>query len=491
MMESLGLVLVALLAAVCRLVAWAPNRDTTGVRSGVAPHLLPDPALEWLRRAHGAIGVWITELDPAEEGPEAERIRGARAAIGGSDRRGRSPAGTGTGSGAERSGTDWKAGCWCFMPRLAPAVGLLLPESFDAGRLAGVEDDLRRLLEGVRRRPHIVALTQAQAQEASRSSRWGASGFVWRISWSAPSTHRSSSRLIGYQRGPGHWGFGPGRPPAARHVPVRPESELAQVAQGRSRPTCRAATRWAVLLPTGAPARRSVLLLPMKRDQQTVGAVAIWLTAGREPIGAARAELMEALGQRRSPDRTGAGGRSAQACGHYRPAYRASQPPAASTRRSTLITAKEGALVYADFDRFKSLNDTLGHPAGDAALVHFARIIREQIRSGDVPGRIGGEEFAVWLPETEPRSRGRIAERIRIKLGTTAWDWRGQRLAAERIVRRRGVSRRPAGAWTTCRPRRTRPCMWQSEVGGTGWRRRGGGRRRAEGRSGGITGERR
>jgi diguanylate cyclase (GGDEF)-like protein len=91
-----------------------------------------------------------------------------------------------------------------------------------------------------------------------------------------------------------------------------------------------------------------------------------------------------------------------------------------------LITPKEGALIYTDFDRFKNLNDTLGHPAGDAALVHFARIIREQIRSGDVPGRIGGEEFAIWLPETSLELGARIAERIRLKLGTTAWDWRGR-----------------------------------------------------------------
>ena len=42
------------------------------------------------------------------------------------------------------------------------------------------------------------------------------------------------------------------------------------------------------------------------------------------------------------------------------------------------------------------------------------------------PGRIGGEEFAVWLPETDLDLGARIAERIRIKLGTTAWDWRGR-----------------------------------------------------------------
>jgi diguanylate cyclase (GGDEF)-like protein len=90
-----------------------------------------------------------------------------------------------------------------------------------------------------------------------------------------------------------------------------------------------------------------------------------------------------------------------------------------------LITANAGALVYADLDNFKILNDTLGHPAGDAALIHFARIIREQIRAGDIAGRIGGEEFAVWLPDTGLDLGSRIAERIRTKLGSSAWDWRG------------------------------------------------------------------
>jgi len=85
-----------------------------------------------------------------------------------------------------------------------------------------------------------------------------------------------------------------------------------------------------------------------------------------------------------------------------------------------------GVLVYADLDRFKALNDTLGHPAGDAALVHFSRILREQVRASDTAARVGGEEFAVWLPGAPLEVGIRIAERIRLKLGTTAWDWQGR-----------------------------------------------------------------
>ena len=82
--------------------------------------------------------------------------------------------------------------------------------------------------------------------------------------------------------------------------------------------------------------------------------------------------------------------------------------------------------MYADLDRFKLLNDTLGHAAGDAALIHFARIIQGQIRGDDMAARIGGEEFAVWLPKADLETGARIAERIRIKLGTTPWDWKGR-----------------------------------------------------------------
>src|SRR5450830_1711807 len=53
-----------------------------------------------------------------------------------------------------------------------------------------------------------------------------------------------------------------------------------------------------------------------------------------------------------------------------------------------------------DIDHFKLVNDKYGHPAGDEVLRHFARFLRDHLRSQDMVGRLGGEEFAVLFPET-------------------------------------------------------------------------------------------
>ena len=71
------------------------------------------------------------------------------------------------------------------------------------------------------------------------------------------------------------------------------------------------------------------------------------------------------------------------------------------------------ALVMLDLDHFKHVNDTLGHPAGDEALKHLARLLRTALRVGDVAARIGGEEFAVWLPGADMALGMEIAERLR------------------------------------------------------------------------------
>ena len=69
------------------------------------------------------------------------------------------------------------------------------------------------------------------------------------------------------------------------------------------------------------------------------------------------------------------------------------------------------ALVLLDLDYFKSINDAYGHQGGDAALMHAARILESCARAGDVLGRIGGDEFALLLPETDAEQALPIAER--------------------------------------------------------------------------------
>lgn len=83
-------------------------------------------------------------------------------------------------------------------------------------------------------------------------------------------------------------------------------------------------------------------------------------------------------------------------------------------------------LVYADIDHFKRLNDTLGHAAGDAALRHIARILEEAVRDNDLVARIGGEEFAIWMPHRPIESGLEVAERIRQTVETAVWRWDGE-----------------------------------------------------------------
>jgi diguanylate cyclase (GGDEF)-like protein len=66
-----------------------------------------------------------------------------------------------------------------------------------------------------------------------------------------------------------------------------------------------------------------------------------------------------------------------------------------------------------DLDHFKQVNDTHGHPAGDAVLRHVAALVRQTLRSTDVPSRYGGEEFVVILPETGREHAEKVAEKIR------------------------------------------------------------------------------
>jgi len=73
------------------------------------------------------------------------------------------------------------------------------------------------------------------------------------------------------------------------------------------------------------------------------------------------------------------------------------------------------AVIVFDIDHFKQVNDIHGHQLGDVVLQTFASILTEAIREGDLAARLGGEEFAVLLPETALKNALLIAERVRKK----------------------------------------------------------------------------
>jgi diguanylate cyclase (GGDEF)-like protein len=434
--------LLAVLAALAGgAVGWtlARRRAALALAAGVGPHLLPEPALEWLRRAYGASGVWVAEIDPREEGPHAERIVDAErlsvAQIVAVDRR-VERARDQEQSGAERM----EGGMLVFHASAGTAVAMLLPEGFDAGRLGLVETDLRRLLDGARRRPQVVALAQAGSQEASLEST-GSVGL--RLAYqlervldaqvivvaTEPATELSDSavlpplpqvRVVGVS----------GRGDRRLLDTVIPEiSDLARVARGEQPAFMMEGDPLGGVVADRRQRPGAVMLMPIVVGDQAFGGVAVWPPLGREPVGVALGELTEAVAS--------AGPRLARALeADQRSAHASSDRLTGLANRrkfDELVSQtepprgpREGALVYADLDRFKLLNDTLGHPAGDAALLHFARIIQGQIRTGDVAARIGGEEFAIWLPKAELAVGAKIAERIRIKLGTTPWDWNGR-----------------------------------------------------------------
>ncbi|RLK54025.1 diguanylate cyclase (GGDEF)-like protein [Actinokineospora cianjurensis] len=97
------------------------------------------------------------------------------------------------------------------------------------------------------------------------------------------------------------------------------------------------------------------------------------------------------------------------------------------SRSARLRTTLSVAVL--DLDHFKLVNDTWGHPAGDAVLRAVGRVLRETTRQGDVVGRFGGEEFVLLLPDTDLDGAVQVAERIRrgvAAMQVAATDKRGQ-----------------------------------------------------------------
>jgi diguanylate cyclase (GGDEF)-like protein len=77
------------------------------------------------------------------------------------------------------------------------------------------------------------------------------------------------------------------------------------------------------------------------------------------------------------------------------------------------------SVLMLDIDHFKKINDTYGHPAGDAVIKRLAETCAQALRPSDIVGRYGGEEFIISLPETEEAEAKLVAERLRRSIAAT------------------------------------------------------------------------
>jgi len=86
-------------------------------------------------------------------------------------------------------------------------------------------------------------------------------------------------------------------------------------------------------------------------------------------------------------------------------------------------------VILADLDRFKLVNDSFGHEAGDRMLHTIATILRSVLREYDLCARWGGEEFLILLPGTDLAAAAVVAEKVRDRVAGLAMDFEGRRLS--------------------------------------------------------------
>jgi len=167
---------------------------------------------------------------------------------------------------------------------------------------------------------------------------------------------------------------------------------------------------------------QSILCVPLTVDEETIGVINITNRVDEGEFGSEDEEILAALADQ-----------AAVAIARAR-LYEAAITDGLTglyVRRFALHRLREElrrarrygndlSVVMCDIDHFKTVNDTWGHPAGDAVLVKVAEIITAQLRiEVDVAGRYGGEEFLLVLPETRLNSAVVAAERLRAVIEST------------------------------------------------------------------------
>lgn len=398
------------------------KRNGTPAAPGMNP-LLSDPALRWLAEARGALGVWTREAGETigeapvwqvvtpggRVSPDAQRIVRERLET----------------LGEKAGGTErLDSGTLVHGHAGKTTAAILLPADVNAAVLRSAEGDLAALLDGLARRPGL----QLALHDGGRSTEsLGSVGL--RLAYQMERI--LNAQVIVAVATPGGVRVIGTSSRADRRLMeshALPGSPIFQVATGE------VPHLTSIADPLGGTVhdRRAhvtpAIVYPIRAngaDGDVVGAVAFWADDDASPIGPVIAEVQEVL--RNAGPRMWAAREIEE-----KRAETLTDPLTGLKNRRGLeldmgrVGTTQAVLLCADLDKFKLLNDTLGHAAGDAALVHFSRTVHDIIRGGDTAARVGGEEFAIWLPGASLAVGSQVAERIRIRLATTAWDWQGR-----------------------------------------------------------------
>lgn len=177
----------------------------------------------------------------------------------------------------------------------------------------------------------------------------------------------------------------------------------------------------------GAPHIRFYASIPLTtRDQHHIGALCIIDMKPRD-FPAAQIEIMNDLAQMVMDEL------ELRLCADHdaltgllsRRAFKeqAERTTALALRHHYCLTA-----ITFDLDHFKTVNDTYGHAAGDRVLTDTARLCREMVRTSDLIGRLGGEEFVVLLPNTPQEGGQEVAEKLRLAIAHQVVDFKDQRI---------------------------------------------------------------
>lgn len=400
---------VALLVARRLVRAQSPRLAPPEVAEGA------DPLLSLVLRANQALGVWVV---PGAAGGRAvvARLPAGLAELAVARLEGLA-AGRAGGRGTERL----EAATLAWVGDDGRVAGALLAADAGPNDIESVQQDLARLLDDIRRRPVLaeVERNRGRLDESVESIAMRLGHQVERLLDTEVAVAllrpvgvqvlgvslRSDPRLLLALAAPGSALDRVGR--GIEAGPVRSDDPLGRAASERRR------------------AKPGAVVLAIPGPDLPVGAVVVSVPDGRLPAGELQGQLLATL------DR--AGPRLAAALERRELEETATSDPLTGLRNRRGLDAamsraerQEGALVYADLDHFKRLNDTLGHAAGDAALVHFSRLVGQRIRTGDVAARIGGEEFALWLPGATLLEGTAAAERIRQALEEGEWGWQGR-----------------------------------------------------------------